>query len=125
LGEEGGFVTLSGKSITQNPNGTLRWTVPSEARFEVSVPYQGELPRLVILHLLSMTSTGEVEIGSISSRPTIDGDSLKYSVALPAYGVVQGRQKCKIRTTNPTGEKLTTIHEGDLEIEFVKSENPG
>ncbi len=122
LGTSGGSVALSGEGITENSDGTVRWNVPGEGHFAVSVPYKGDVPRRVMMQLVWLTAGRDPapELGSISATPALDGDTLTYSVSLPVYSVVNGRQKCRIRTMNLAGSEPSLIYEGDLEIEFSK-----
>jgi hypothetical protein len=117
-----GSALISGESIVQDSDGTIHWEVPGEAKFQVSLPYRGDPPESLIMQLVWMSAQGETQIGSISTKPQVDGQMLKYETALPVLAPLEGRQKCKIRTVNPTvGPKPVTIHEGDLEIEFEKN----
>lgn len=124
LGQDGGSVTFSGESIAKNADGSVRWNVPGEAQIQISIPYQGEVPTRVGIQLIWASAGRDPppELGSISAKPSLVGKTLTYSVALPVYGVVEGRQMCRIRTVDPTvGSEPLTIHDGELEIDFVKA----
>ncbi len=126
IGDGSSSVTFIGDCITKDTEGAVQWRVPGKAQFQVSLPYEGNVPKNVISQLIWVSPRGETELGSMSSRPEIRGNKLEYSISLPVYdvGINEGPQKCKIVTKQVVDSKAVILQEGELTINFIKGISP-